>query len=490
MKKDIIYKLLAIVMLFAFSCRKEQYRAPSISGITGDAIVMNIGDKMILAPTITNLKGNTYSWLVNGSQVATGEINYTFSATEPGNFDLTFKVDNKGGTDQQTFKIVVEKTIAVAIAEGISVPVCSVKEIIPTITGPERDDYEYEWAIGDSVIGKELNLHFIAAYAGTYELTLRAKAGKQSTSFTRTVTATDASYYKNAYTLVEYLPSPGKNHNWSIIGYPDNWQYLGEFPLPYNEFLAKATELRKQNGNYSLFLGGWGGSATFKFDHTVVNVPGKPDMEIAAVHSSKDLPAIYVAWDKNKNGQADADEWFEIKNGDFGIEDIPEYEMTFTYDRTETDTRRFYSYFKYKDNQEEPTQGEIVTNKTFTSSKTSSGPYSTRGFFPGLNVINADTKETAILEGWPTTFTRKGKRITRDLSGAPQFYQTKNIDIDMAVNAKGEPVLLPGIDFIKIQKVIYPFSRDFNDGNKYKDFNMEEARMFQVNTILDKHIVN
>ncbi|MGN6420239.1 MAG: PKD-like domain-containing protein [Pseudobacter sp.] len=491
MKKHILCKLLAVVILFAFSCRKEQYRAPAISGVTGDAIVMNIGDKMILAPTITNLKGNTYSWLVNGTQVATGEISYTFAATEPGNFDVTFKVDNKGGTDQQIFKIVVEKTIAVSIAEGITVPKCSVMEIAPAVTGPERNDYDYEWTIGDSVIGKELNLNFIAADAGTYALTLRASAGKQTSKFTRNVTVTEASYLKNANTLVEYLPSPGKNHNWSIIGYAENWQYGGENPLPYNEFLSKASELRKQvGGNNSLFLGGWGGSATFKFDHTVVNVPGKPDMEIAATHSNNDLPAIYVAWDKNKNGQPDADEWFEIKNADYGIEDLPEYQMTFTYDRTETDTRRFYSYFKWKDNQEEPLQGEIVTNKTFTSSKTTSGAFSTRGFFPGLNVINADTKATAMLEGWPSTFTRKGKRITKDLSGSVQFYQTRNIDIDLAVNEKGEPVQLPGIDFIKVQKVIYPFLKDFNDGNKYKDFNMEESRMLQVNTILDKHLKN
>lgn len=490
MKKDIIYKLLAVVMLFTFSCRKEQYRAPGISGITGDAIVMNIGDKMILAPTITNLKGNTYTWLVNGTEVATGQINYTFAATESGNFDVVFKVDNKGGTDQQTFKIVVEKTIAIAITEGLTVPKCSVIEISPAITGPERDDYEYEWSIGDSVIGKALNLNFIAADAGTYELTLRATAGKQSASFTRAITVNEANYLKNANTVVEYLPSPGRNHNWSIIGYAENWQYGQEYPLSYNEFLAKASELRRQNGNYGMFLGGWGGSATFRFDHTVVNVPGKPDMEINATHSNNDLPAIYVAWDKNKNGKADAHEWYEIKNADFGIEDIPEYEMTFTYDRTETDARRFYSYFKWKDNQDEPLQGEIVTNKTFTSSKTTSGAFSTRGFFPGLNVINADTKETAFMEGWPASFTRKGKRITRDLSGSGQFYQIRNIDLDLAVNEKGEPVQLPGIDFIKVQKVVYPFAKDFNDGNKYKDFNMDDTRMLQVNTILDKHLKN
>lgn len=492
MKKNSLLKLLFVVMFFAFSCRKEHYRAPGISGVGTETIVLNIGDKMVLAPNVTNLKGNSYSWLVNGKEIATGQLNYTFTATEPGDFEVSFKVVNKGGSDQQSFKIQVEKLIEVSIAEQAAVPMCSVLDIVPSINGPERDDYGYEWTIGDSVIGKNRELSFISAVAGSFELTLRTTAGKQSASFTRTVTVNEAAYNRNAYTVLEYLPSPGKNHNWSIIGYAESWKYGDEFQLPYNEFLAKAAERRKQpGGNYSLFLGSWGGSATFKFDHTVVNAPGKPDIEMAAVHSNSDLPAIYVAYDRNKNGTPDNDEWYEIKNADFGIEDLPEYEISFTYDSTVTDARRIYSYFSWKDNQVEENRdsGQILTNKTFTSSMTTAGTFSPRGFFPGLSVIDLDSKQTAFLNGWPASFVRKGKRITRDLSGAPQFYQTRNIDIDLAVDKNGEPVQLPGIDFIRVQKVVYPFARDFNDGNKYKDFNLEESRMLQVNTILDKHIL-
>lgn len=493
MKKNMLLELLTVVILFVLSCKKEeQYLAPGISGVDSTTIIMNIGDKMVLAPGITNLRGTSYTWLVNDKEVAKNIINYTFEATTPGNFTVTFKAGNKGGTDEQSFTILVEEPIAVSIADQLTVPMCNVLDITPTITGPKRNDYTYEWAIGDSVVSKTRTLSFISPEAGTYTLTLRATAGKQSATASRTIIVKTAQYIKNAYTLLEYLPSPGKNHNWSMVGYAENWKYGGEFPLPYNDFLTNASVVRKQSitGNYSLFLGSWGGSATFKFDHTVVNAAGKPDIEIAAIHSNNDLPAVFVAYDKNKNGKPDSDEWYEIKNEDYGIEDIHDYEMTYTYDSTKVDDKRIYSYFSYKDNLLDTTRGQIETNKTFSSSTTTAGFISTRGLFPGLNVTNTVTKEVAMLNGWPTSFTRKGKRITKDLSGAGQFYQTRNIDIANAVNEKGEPVQLPGIDFIKIQKVVYPFAKDFNDGNKYKDFNMEESRMLQVNTILDKNLKN
>jgi hypothetical protein len=118
------------------------------------------------------------------------------------------------------------------------------------------------------------------------------------------------------------------------------------------------------------------------------------------------------------------------------------------------------------------------------------GVFSVRGFFPGLHMIDFNTKQVAMLDGWKTTFTRKGKRITRNLSGASPFFQKLNIDIDMAVNSKGESVQLPGIDFVRVQKVVYPFQQDNTTGNVLKDVNMEEARMLQVGAILDRNLKN
>ena len=490
LKAIIFLKLLFIGILFTSSCKKDVQVKPSISGVSEEATILNIGDKLTLAPNITNTKGNNYIWLVNGKETASGQLNYTFQATDAGTFDVTFKVTNKGGTAQQSFKLIVEKPIVISLADQLNVSMCNVLEITPAVTGPDRKDYEYEWSIGDSVIGKKLNLSFISPEAGTFELALRATAGKQSVTYTRKIVVKAEQYVKNAYTVLEYAPSPGKNHNWSIIGSADNWKYGDEYPLAYNDFLAKATGIRKINANAALFLGSWGGSATFKFDHTVANVSGKTDLELNAFCSLRDQPAVYVAYDRNKNGMPDEDEWYELKNDDYGQEDIPEYEMIFTYNKTETDARRIYSYFNWKDNQPSLASGEVITNKTFTSSMTTAGAFSNRGFFPGLNVADKATKQAVIVDGWKTSFSRKGKRLSRNLTGAAPFFQKLNVDIDLAVNKKGESIQLPGIDFVKVQKIVYPFQQDLNTGNVMTDYNMEEGRMLQVGSILDKHLKN
>ncbi|MBC9930164.1 PKD-like domain-containing protein [Chitinophaga qingshengii] len=487
MKKIYFLKLIAAALLLAAACKKEQYNAPDISGTKADTIILNLGDKMVLAPNITNLKGNEYAWSVNGKETATGQVNYTFEATAAGNYEVTFKANNKGGSGEQVFRILVEKQITIAIDELPAVPMCQVTDITPVVTGPDRFDYQYLWTIGDSVIGKKRNLSFIAPQAGTYELTLRTTAGKQTTTATRKITVTAAQYNNNAYMVLEYAPSPAKNHNWSVIGSADSWKYGAEYPLTYNDFLAKATALRKDSKYPMLVIGSWGGSATFKFDHTVANAPDKAELELTAICSQADAPTVYVAYDRNKNGKADADEWYEIKNDDTGLGVIPNYEMTFTYLKTDKDEKRIYTSFSWKDNQTQSAQGEVLTNKTFSSSMTSSGAFSTRGFFPGLSMVDIASKNVAILDGWKNSFTRKGKRITKNLTGTPSFQQTLNIDIDMAVNDKGEYVQLPGIDFVKIQKAVYPV--ELVDGQR-TDVNMEEGRMLHVGGILDKTLKN
>lgn len=490
MKKNTLLKLLTVLIFIAFSCRKEQYLAPDISGVASDTITLNIGDKMVLAPNITNLSGNHYTWLVNGREVASGQLNYTFEATRPGNFEVALKVDNKGGSDQQSYKIYVEAPVAIAIESTLMVPLSTVVEITPFVTGPKRTDYAYEWSIGDSVIGKSLPLSFISPASGTYVLTLRATAGRQTAIATSTITVKTAQYVNNAYMVLEYAPAPGKNHNWSVIGDKELWDIGYEYPLAYPDFLAKATALRKDDPYASLFIGSWGGYATFQFDHTVANVPGKADLELTATYSNRDVPAVYVAYDRNKNGQPDEDEWYEIKSADYGLEDTLDYEMTFAYNKTETDSRRVYTYYDWKDNNATPAQGQILTNKTFNSSKTLDGNLSTRGFFPGY-YMDINTKQMALLDGWKASFARKGKRITRDLTGANPFSQQLNIDIDLAVNDKGEPAQLPGIDFVKVRKVIYPFQQDFiSNGGAMTDFNMEEERMLQVGAIVDRNLKN
>ncbi|HBG41924.1 MAG TPA: hypothetical protein DDZ96_01030 [Porphyromonadaceae bacterium] len=488
MKYAIIYILLVFAAVLTVSCNNEDWPSPIISGGAATDTTLNIGDKLVLAPDITNLKDISYTWLVNGKEVSSGETYYMFTATEPGNFIVTLRATNKGGTNEQLFKILVEEPIAVTLENGLSTPMCKVLSIKPAITGPERDDYEYEWAIGDSIIGQTETLEFIAVNAGDYTLTLTAKAGKQSSSANCQVKVEEAEYIDNAYNVLEYYPSPAQGHNWSIIGTSSNWKYGYEHPLSYTEFLAKATELKKENGYQGLIIGSWGGYATFQFDHTIADVPGKTDLEINATYANADVPTVYVGYDRNQNGKPDEDEWYEIKNNDYGMEDIPEYEITFTYLKIDivTNEKKANIYFGWKDNQETPQEGEVAYNMTYKKALTIEGTLSTKGFFPGYYMKDKESKEVVLLDGWKSSFSRKGKRITKDVTGSVYRYQKLNVDIAMAVNTKGEPVDLPGIDFVKVRKSVYPFVEE--KGVK-KDFNMDEKRMIEVNSIIDKHLI-
>lgn len=81
------------------------------------------------------------------------------------------------------------------------------------------------------------------------------------------------------------------------------------------------------NGNRSMIsLGGYGGYVTVGFDHTIENKAGLRDFRVlgnafySAANPNPDAPVggscepgiIMVAYDKNKNGVPDDDEWYEI----------------------------------------------------------------------------------------------------------------------------------------------------------------------------------
>src|SRR3712207_6549561 len=103
MKKKIFYATL-LAATFLFIACKEEVLAPEITGMdTGTAeYTLYIGEKVTLAPNITNLHGsNHYLWLIDNKEVATGNLDYTFTATKPGTFIITFRAENKGGMNEK-----------------------------------------------------------------------------------------------------------------------------------------------------------------------------------------------------------------------------------------------------------------------------------------------------------------------------------------------------------------------------------------------------
>lgn len=439
MKQRIIFAVLSAAMLFT-SC-KEEFLAPDISGVETSEYVLNIGDKLTLAPDIKNVKGNDYSWTVNGKKIANATTDYTFVARQPGTFDVVFKASNKGGAADKTFKIVVEAPIDISFSEAIYViPKCSVLEIAPKITGPQRNDYQYEWTLGDAVIGKEKNIDFIEIKPGNYELQLKVSAGKQTETTTCNVKVEEAKYNAQAISILDYTPAA--NSYWHLTS---EGKKFNDYIFPRDKFIKVISEDLKKGIVKKINVGNWGSSVTVGFDHTIVNVAGKDDIALFNGNHIPEALGFYVAYDKNGNGKPDDSEWYLIKPK----LNVEEYERTFTFiGKPEFETKGKYRYctFTY----------EVKDNKNVTKEKTISRviyDYPTPLSFPGYFVEN---EKIEMKEGWKSSYTLKGKMtsITK-----PNFLGNSMIYIDIAdaVNGKGEPVVLPGIDFLKIQQfgIIY-----------------------------------
>lgn len=314
---------------------------------------------------------------------------------------------------------------------------------------------------------------FVGATEGKYVIEVSTNSEDKS-QIELTLSATSPSAY--IARVFEYLPAPG--------------QFVNKLPK-YEEgdtaedMAKKAEDEIAGEETTMITLGGWGGYVTIGFDHTIPNVEGKCDFRIlgnafaAAANPKPNAPfggsceagIIMVAYDKNKNGEPDEDEWFEVKgSGNFGAENEPwfamqkavngdtrtfrNYEMTYHKPTAETaeeaaepnNPNKFasiYKYIKWTDNQGQ--EGYKIKNV-----------YHKQSYYPLW--INEDI------------ITYKGIRLADngiDESGKGSYYvlyafnygyvdnyankhDKSGIDIDWAITKDGKPANLAGIDFVKV----------------------------------------
>ena len=105
--------------------------------------------------------------------------------------------------------------------------------------------------------------------------------------------------------VLEYRPAPGQFVN-TLPEYKD-----GDTQETMNK---KALALVGGSNSSIITLGGWGGYVVVGFDHTIANVAGKRDFRVLgnSFAGGSEAGIVYVAYDKNKNGKPDTDEWYEI----------------------------------------------------------------------------------------------------------------------------------------------------------------------------------
>ncbi|MBO6213040.1 PKD-like domain-containing protein [Algoriella sp.] len=305
--------------------------------------------------------------------------------------------------------------------------------IEPTISGYENATFT--WKLGNEVVGNEQTLGFVSDKAGTYDLTLEIKSASKSANLKTTVKVQQetSAYSKYIAQVFDYLPSVG--------------QFTNKLPL-YEAGDTKATMVTKAGkaliGEKStmISLGGYGGYVVFGFDHTIINKTDQRDFKVLGngFAGSSEPGIIMVAFDKNKNGVPDDNEWYEIAGSEYtNPKTIKNYSIEFQKPTVE-DVVPNPQYIKWTDNQRN--SGYKTKNVYHKQSYYPLWFGDNQLKFSGSLLPNNYTENNGIWTGkqYAYGYADNGQNSSED----------SNIDIDWAVDKNGNKVKLMGIDFIKV----------------------------------------
>ncbi|HBG41921.1 MAG TPA: hypothetical protein DDZ96_01015 [Porphyromonadaceae bacterium] len=452
--------------------------APVVSGIQEEYLIEK-GDKLELTPDVTGGGELIYQWILDGKNVANTPA-YTFNSSETGNREIILKVTNpKGSVEKKISVVVLAETIRLETTTysllSLDVPSYSATEKTTQWEVIEASSELYRLSFTDTP-----NPMFVAGKEGQYILYKSEGEIKGKIIITVNKRKTQPSAYISK--VFDYMPAPG--------------QFVNKLP-EYNEgdshedMVNKVGEWLIGEDAYMITLGGWGGYVTFGFDHTIINVPEKRDFRVngnafgaalgrpgAPFGGSCEPGIIMVAYDKNKNGKPDDEEWYEIKgSSNFSAEKEPWYTMA-KENHNDVNVYRDYEVTYYKPTKEDPEiSGEPDNPLAFTTiknyirwedNKKNSGykiknVYHSQSYYPGWikkdnitfkgirlpeNGINEGEYVPGINEG-NIYFVLYGFRygyVDNQTNVSPE----SGIDIDWAIDKAGNKAGLPGIDFVKV----------------------------------------
>ena len=342
-----------------------------------------------------------------------------------------------------------------------------------TVKSASDDGISYIWFLDEDEISRDKNLNYTFDRAGEFKLSLHASQLNLK--------------YIYDYDIIvgfENIPSPSEGSSAYITKVFDFMPAIGQFTnkLPvYTEGDNQESMNQKvlaaigNNKRGMISLGGFGGYVVVGFDHTIPNVKGKRDFRVianafySAANPDSNAPeggscepgVIMVAYDANKNGVPDDNEWYEIAGS---AHEDPAKELWYQEAvDAGNDVNIYYDYeITYHRPLAEPvSQDQWATYIRWEDNKGNSGYKVKNGFH-----------KQSYYPLWATgdKLTFKGTRLPQngvDESGAGSYYvlykfrygyadnETNSkdesaIDISWAVNKKRQKVNLPGVDFIKI----------------------------------------
>ena len=332
----------------------------------------------------------------------------------------------------------------------------------------------YEWFLDGESMATAKNFEYIFDTNGVYDLKLVVSQADIKYEYSFTVKAV----------FKETVSPPIEGSSPYITKVFDFMPAVGQFTNQLPEYEEGDTqEIMNEkvlasignNKKRMISLGGYGGYVVVGFDHTIQNVKGKRDFRVlgnafyANANPDSNAPEggscepgiIMVAYDKNKNGVPDADEWYEIAGS---AHEDPTRELWYEKAKENGNNVNLYRDYEityYKPQQEPETADEKKKYIRWEDNQGNSG-------YKEKNAFHNQPYYPQWAAGDKLTF--RGTCLPEngiDESGKGNYYvlykfrygyadnEVNNkdnvaIDIDWAINSKGQKVDLPGVDFIKI----------------------------------------
>lgn len=344
-----------------------------------------------------------------------------------------------------------DQSIEITLQEKYEIATFTVLDITASDAGSTA---KYEWImtknpvnqVTDSIVGSTKDLRFTAVYSGSYEFTLNVTTDNKKGTKNTVVNVTNEAANYNPYItrIFDFDPAPGMFAN----------DLYKEGNTKEQVMQTALGRINETSVGYLLDLGGFGGSIVVGFDHTVVNIAGEEDFRVYGgdvtnpTGSKANPPApglIYVAYDKNKNGKPDEDEWCEIIGSQHTKENtIKNFKIT--YHKKPADEPLVSNSALFLDYEHvfcENNQGATYYMER---------PKAKKEFYP---LWAAQT--TVSYEGMKLNVgfvTARAGQTTLWKSTPPEWGYVNainpDIDIDWAVDKSGNKANLPGIDFIKV----------------------------------------
>ena len=362
-------------------------------------------------------------------------------------------------------------------------------------TGAEEDK--------DELVSTQQNLVVVLDKEGDYTYTFTYEENGEVIKKTFRIQIADEiiSYSPYIADVIEYIPAPGRFVN-SYLG------YASTPPNTYEEVLARCkTIICGSKINKAISLGAFGGYVVFAFDHTVVNVPDAPDFKIFSrvnvttpdadpslqrVLSNSSPGIVWVAFDANNNGRPDETEWYELYRPTTNEFMTPQPKRTANYRITDTQNEipapysgarldsalaRDYkipehilweAHTELNDSDENmPVKaqgsGYIPKLKFDVYDPSSKLQFQDKEYWPLWRKEQTSISFTGTLlpdngeEEWSKVNDGSGEKLQVTsqrwvVAGAyADNHPNTTFDISWAVDKDGQPVHLPGIQFVKVQ---------------------------------------